>query len=321
MLFAIAVTTWPQCGRGSPEWVEPTRTAEPGGRPCPSATATSPACPAGSTPTSPTRRRAAVLRRAVRVGVRERHARRMPAAATTSAASAAVTSRRSGRSPDGAPPMADVEHLHLGRRRRRDRGEGRATPAARCSRSRSTSMDAGRMAVLADPEGAVFCVWQAKEHRGAKVVNEHGALNFNGLATRDPRARRRSTARCSGGRCCRLPAGPMWMLPGYGDHLEERTPGPARADGADGRARRLHRRRRRRSTRSPTATPTRRRTGTSRSPSTTSTPPRPRPTELGGEVAGRAVDAPVDAAWPSSRIRRERCSSPSQFVPRTPPTA
>ena len=25
-------------------------------------------------------------------------------------------------------------------------------------------MDAGRMAVFADPEGAVFCVWQAKEH-------------------------------------------------------------------------------------------------------------------------------------------------------------
>jgi len=35
-------------------------------------------------------------------------------------------------------------------------------------------LDAGRMAVVADPEGAVFCVWQAKNHRGAKVVNEHG---------------------------------------------------------------------------------------------------------------------------------------------------
>ena len=49
-------------------------------------------------------------------------------------------------------------------------------------------MDAGRMAVVADPEGAVFCVWEAKENIGAKVVNEHGALNFNGLATRDPAA-------------------------------------------------------------------------------------------------------------------------------------
>ena len=28
------------------------------------------------------------------------------------------------------------------------------------------------MAVFADPEGAAFCVWQAKEHKGARVVNE-----------------------------------------------------------------------------------------------------------------------------------------------------
>ena len=28
-------------------------------------------------------------------------------------------------------------------------------------------MDAGRMAVLSDPEGAAFCVWQAKSHNGA----------------------------------------------------------------------------------------------------------------------------------------------------------
>ena len=35
--------------------------------------------------------------------------------------------------------------------------------------------DAGRMAVFTDPEGAVFCVWQPNRHRGATVVNEHGA--------------------------------------------------------------------------------------------------------------------------------------------------
>jgi predicted enzyme related to lactoylglutathione lyase len=29
---------------------------------------------------------------------------------------------------------------------------------------------AGRMAVFADPDGAVFSVWQAREHRGAGVV-------------------------------------------------------------------------------------------------------------------------------------------------------
>ena len=41
------------------------------------------------------------------------------------------------------------------------------------------------MAVCADPEGAAFSVWQAKETKGAQVVNEAGSLNFNGLNTRD----------------------------------------------------------------------------------------------------------------------------------------
>ena len=52
-------------------------------------------------------------------------------------------------------------------------------------REPSEVMDAGRMAVFTDPEGAAFCVWEAKEHKGARVVNEHGALNFNGLNTRE----------------------------------------------------------------------------------------------------------------------------------------
>src|SRR5881392_3442906 len=46
-------------------------------------------------------------------------------------------------------------------------------------------MDAGRMAMFTDPEGAAFCVWQAKEHKGARIVNEEGALNFNILNSRD----------------------------------------------------------------------------------------------------------------------------------------
>ena len=46
-------------------------------------------------------------------------------------------------------------------------------------------MDAGRMAVLADPTGAVFMVWQAKEHPGAALVNEPGTLCWNELMTTD----------------------------------------------------------------------------------------------------------------------------------------
>jgi predicted enzyme related to lactoylglutathione lyase len=86
-------------------------------------------------------------------------------------------------------------------------------------------MDAGRMAVLTDPEGAAFCVWQAGNHKGAKVVNEHGSLNFNGLATRDPKGAEAFYGAVFGWNTLALPAGVMWTLPGYGDHLEERTPG------------------------------------------------------------------------------------------------
>jgi len=87
------------------------------------------------------------------------------------------------------------------------------------------AMDAGRMAVLADPEGAVFCVWQAGTNKGAQVVNEHGALNFNGLATRDVDGARAFYGAVFGWELLDLPAGQMWTLPGYGDHLEESTPG------------------------------------------------------------------------------------------------
>lgn len=42
----------------------------------------------------------------------------------------------------------------------------------------------GRMAVAQDPEGATFSIWQAGSHIGATVVNEHGALCWNELYTR-----------------------------------------------------------------------------------------------------------------------------------------
>lgn len=86
-------------------------------------------------------------------------------------------------------------------------------------------MDAGRMAVITDPEGAAFCLWEARSHRGARVVNEHGALNFNGLVTRDPERAKAFYGVLFGWRLLELPAGAMWALPGYGDHLEEGTPG------------------------------------------------------------------------------------------------
>jgi uncharacterized protein len=87
-------------------------------------------------------------------------------------------------------------------------------------------MNAGRMAVLADPEGAAFCAWQAKEHRVARVGNEHGSLNFNGLNTREAAGAKPFYRSVFGWETLGLGGGvEMWTLPGYGDFLEQGDPG------------------------------------------------------------------------------------------------
>src|SRR5436190_14270395 len=85
--------------------------------------------------------------------------------------------------------------------------------------------DAGRMAVFADPEGAAFCAWQAKEHKGARIVNEAGSLNFNGLNTRDAKGAKSFYGSVFGWETLSLGGGAeMWTLPGYGDYLERDNP-------------------------------------------------------------------------------------------------
>jgi uncharacterized protein len=87
-------------------------------------------------------------------------------------------------------------------------------------------MEAGRMAVFTDPEGAAFCVWQAKENKGARIVNEHGSLNFNGLNTRDVDGAKSFYGSVFGWQTLALGGGAeMWTLPGYGDYLERDNPG------------------------------------------------------------------------------------------------
>ena len=43
----------------------------------------------------------------------------------------------------------------------------------------------GTMAILSDPEGAFFSLWQAGAHHGAELVNEPGSFAWNELMTRD----------------------------------------------------------------------------------------------------------------------------------------
>jgi predicted enzyme related to lactoylglutathione lyase len=86
--------------------------------------------------------------------------------------------------------------------------------------------DAGRMAVFTDPEGAAFCVWEAKAHKGARIVNEPGSLNFNGLNTRDPQGAKSFYGSVFGWETMGFGGGAeMWRLPGYGAFLEQSDPG------------------------------------------------------------------------------------------------
>lgn len=49
-------------------------------------------------------------------------------------------------------------------------------------------MDAGRMAVLQDPTGAVFQVWEPKQHVGTRIQREPGSLCWTELVTTDTKA-------------------------------------------------------------------------------------------------------------------------------------
>jgi len=89
-------------------------------------------------------------------------------------------------------------------------------------------LDAGRMGVFSDPSGAVFCVWQAKQHIGAQVVNEPGTWNFSNLNTRDVEGATAFYGAVFGWVAKSFAAGgaefPTFCLPGYGDFLEKADP-------------------------------------------------------------------------------------------------
>jgi predicted enzyme related to lactoylglutathione lyase len=86
--------------------------------------------------------------------------------------------------------------------------------------------DAGRTATCADREGATFRLWQANRHKGARIVNEPGSLNFNGLNVRDIDGATSFYRSVFGWETSDMGAGMRaWRLPGYGDFLERLDPG------------------------------------------------------------------------------------------------
>ena len=89
-------------------------------------------------------------------------------------------------------------------------------------------LDAGRMAVVADPSGAAFCVWQANQHKGAVLVNEPGTWNFSELNTRDPDGAKAFYGEVFGWEASDFEMEgahySMFRRPGYGDFLERDDP-------------------------------------------------------------------------------------------------
>jgi uncharacterized protein len=75
---------------------------------------------------------------------------------------------------------------------------------------------AGRMAVLSDPAGAAFCVWEAGERQGAQVLNEPSAWAMSALNTGDPDAAKAFYRALFGWEAEPFGAGmELFRLPGY----------------------------------------------------------------------------------------------------------
>jgi uncharacterized protein len=89
--------------------------------------------------------------------------------------------------------------------------------------------EAGRMSIVADPQGAVFRMWEPKGHHGAQLVNAAGSWNWSDLHTPDPSLAEPFYRSLFGWDAAPVRFGEMtatmWRRPGYGASLELRDPG------------------------------------------------------------------------------------------------
>jgi uncharacterized protein len=85
--------------------------------------------------------------------------------------------------PDGMPASAWLSYVAV--------GDAAATAAragelgAKVLRGPEDVDELGIMALIQDPTGAVFAIWEGKAVKGAELVNAHGALTLNQLNTPD----------------------------------------------------------------------------------------------------------------------------------------
>ena len=130
------------------------------------------------------------------------------------------------RVPEGAPPMA-MWNTYIWVESADDTAAKVRDAGGNVVMEPFDVMDAGRMAVFTDPEGAAFCVWQAKEHKGAQGRQRARLAELQ--RPEHPRRGSREALLRLGVRVggARPPGGgaEMWTLPGYGDYLERDNPG------------------------------------------------------------------------------------------------
>jgi predicted enzyme related to lactoylglutathione lyase len=78
---------------------------------------------------------------------------------------------------------------------------------------------AGRTAVVADPAGAEFCLWEARIRQGAERINEPGAWAMSVLSTTDPEGSKAFYDAVFGWQTDSFGEDPgaitIWRLPGY----------------------------------------------------------------------------------------------------------
>ena len=77
------------------------------------------------------------------------------------------------------------------------------------------SLDGGRMALFADPAGALLAAWQLGEHRGAELVNEHSAWAMSVLSTPDTEGARSFYGAVFGWETDDFGDASLFRLPGY----------------------------------------------------------------------------------------------------------
>jgi uncharacterized protein len=120
-----------------------------------------------------------------------------------------------GSLPDlGAPPVA-AWNTYV-RVDGADDAVARATAAgARLLAGPLDALPAGRLAVLADPVGAVFGVWEAHAREGAQLVDEPRTWAMSSLHTTDPEVAKAFYGPLFGWRPEAFGPMTLWRLPGY----------------------------------------------------------------------------------------------------------